>query len=79
MGIRFVTKYPLGVKVVVWICNRWAEFFPKYQSLVDNLQFPKKYCMPLTPAPAFGSSKCLMFTLRLEPELKSIKCIGQRP
>jgi hypothetical protein len=27
MGIRFVTKYPLGVKVVVWICYRWADFF----------------------------------------------------
>jgi hypothetical protein len=68
-----------------WV-SRWVYgfvtggfmFFLKYQSPVDNLEFPKKYYMPLPLGPAFGSSEFLMFTLRLEPELKSVKCISQR-
>jgi hypothetical protein len=45
--LRFVTKYPLGVMVGIWICNSWADFFSNTRAWLIPSNFQKKYYVPL--------------------------------
>ncbi len=58
MGIRFLTKYPLGVKVGIWICNRWADFFSNTRAWLIPSNFPKSTICPYPyPCPCIWQFK----------------------
>ncbi len=76
MGIRFVTKYPLGVKVGIWICNRWADFFSNTRARLITSNFQKSAICPY-PCPCIWQFK--MSDVHTQTYTRAKKCQVYQP
>lgn len=56
--LRFVTKYPLGVKVGIWICNSLADFFSNTRARLIPSNFQRSTICPYPyPCPCIWQFK----------------------